>query len=341
MLKSRTSNNRLKNDVNSSKHPRSIRWLEIILFLTIVALVLSVTYAYEMEILSFVDRLFVVLNGRDDLKVIRGAKPNFSSTLIIADIYSIPNDLLTDDARLTPNYWRRWPIVPSVTYTAAKIYQRGQIIGNHPRTFSIIGDCQSEPPVFFGIFATERYYISENYAHLQSAIDNFAGSFDRDFVTVQNGMSVASIFSPMWSDQDRCLSGETPIECEYRLHQPSFMIISLGSNWIANGSESHTDYLLDIIDFAVENGVVPILATKADNVEGDHSINRSIVQIAYDYDLPLWNFWRAVKDLPSGGIDEQREIVYLTPTAWDIRSFTGLQSLYSVWSGLLIDEFTN
>lgn len=339
MIKSHSSDNhQIKEDQRASNHPRSISWLEILLFLAIVALVLSLLYTYEQEVIHFVDLLIAQIPRHDSLKMIHGEKADIRSDLIIADIYSIPDELLDEDDRLTPNYWKRWPIVPSATYTVAKIYQRGQSLRNDPRAFSVIGDCQSEPAVFFGIFATDRYSLSEDYAHLQTAIDNFADSFSRDFVTVKNGLSVASTFSPMWSDPERCLSAETPIECEYRLHQPSFMIISLGSNWTANGSGTHTDYLLDIVEFAVEHGVVPILATKADNVEGDHSINRSIAQIAYDYDLPLWNFWRSVQHLPNGGIDDQREIVYLTPIAWDIRSFTGLQALYTVWSGLQIDQ---
>jgi len=57
-----------------------------------------------------------------------------------------------------------------------------------------------------------------------------------------------------------------------------------------------------IIDYLMVNGVVPILGTKADNLEKDHRINSIIASLAYEYEIPLWNFWAAVQDLPNQGI---------------------------------------
>ena len=48
--------------------------------------------------------------------------------------------------------------------------------------------------------------------------------------------------------------------------------------------------------------VVPILATKADNLEKDNSINAAIARVAYDYDIPMWNFWAATQPLPDHGL---------------------------------------
>ena len=56
-----------------------------------------------------------------------------------------------------------------------------------------------------------------------------------------------------------------------------------------------------IIEYSLEQGVVPILATKGDNLEGDHSINAEIAEIAVEYDIPLWNFWAALQPLPNQG----------------------------------------
>jgi hypothetical protein len=47
---------------------------------------------------------------------------------------------------------------------------------------------------------------------------------------------------------------------------------------------------------------VPVLSTKADNVEGDDSINATIARLALEYELPLWNFWRSVQPLPNHGL---------------------------------------
>jgi hypothetical protein len=89
-----------------------------------------------------------------------------------------------------------------------------------------------------------------------------------------------------------------------------------------------------IVDFAISRGVLPILSTKGDNLEGGHRINQSIAQLAYDYDLPLWNFWLSIRDLPGKGIDGTRPGGYLIPEAWGRRSFTGLQALDAVWREL-------
>jgi hypothetical protein len=89
-----------------------------------------------------------------------------------------------------------------------------------------------------------------------------------------------------------------------------------------------------ILDLLVDRGVVPVLSTKADNLEGGHRINESIARVAYDYDLPLWNFWLSIRDLPGKGIDGTRPGGYLIPEAWGRRSFTGLQALNAVWNDL-------
>ncbi len=84
----------------------------------------------------------------------------------------------------------------------------------------------------------------------------------------------------------------------------------------------------EIVEFVLEQGAIPILSTKGDNVEGDHGINEGIVRVAYDYDVPLWNFWTAIQYLPDHGLDSARPGGnYLTVRAWDVRSFTGLSTV--------------
>jgi hypothetical protein len=68
------------------------------------------------------------------------------------------------------------------------------------------------------------------------------------------------------------------------------------------------------------------------------------VKLAVDYDVPLWNFWRAVKDLPNHGLQEDG--VHLTwagnhfddPDAmshgWPVRNLTALEALDAVWRGV-------
>jgi hypothetical protein len=253
-----------------------------------------------------------------------------------------PDYTPTPDLRPLPNAWRSWPVIPAVSQNAIDIYQRGLAMGNDPHTFSIIGDCQSEPPVFFGIYSTDRYFLQEDEQYLQETIAHFQGNFDRLHATVKNGLSVASVFSPLWAPKEVCQPGETPLECEFRLYRPSIVFINLGTNWTNGDGYTHVEPLRDVVEFVIAQGALPILSTKGDNQEGDHSINLTTARLAYEYDIPLWNYWSAIQFLPNKGLAKERQDPnYLSVEAWDVRSYTGLRTLDRVWrivNGMEIPE---
>ena len=58
--------------------------------------------------------------------------------------------------------------------------------------------------------------------------------------------------------------------------------------------------------------------------------------MAYDYDIPLWNFWRAVQPLKDHGIDFARDPqgFHITTDAWNVRSYTALKAIDAVWKGI-------
>ncbi|NPV76015.1 MAG: SGNH/GDSL hydrolase family protein [Anaerolineae bacterium] len=204
-------------------------------------------------------------------------------------------------------------------------------MGNDPRIYSTIGDCQSEPNVFMGIYATDRYYLGEDYSYLQETIDYYRDAFQLKSQGVRDGLSAPSALSSTWADPLVCNKGENPVECELRLHKPSIIFINLGTNWKPGASaDKYEEYLRKIVDIVVQHGVLPVLSTKADNVEGDHSLNRATARVAHDYDIPLWNFWRAAQSLPNNGLDGERDSIYLAPEGWDRRNFTALQVLDAI-----------
>jgi hypothetical protein len=236
----------------------------------------------------------------------------------------------TADLRLPPQDWQTWPVVPVVSETARRIYASGAATGNDLSHFSKVGDCQNITEAFMGIYDLPgRYHLAEADAHLQSTIDAFAGSYGREGMAVKGGFNVASVLSPMWSDPDFCQPGETPLQCELRLYRPSIVFISMEVWFEGRTPEAYAGYLRQIVDYTMAQGAVPVLATKADNVEGDHSINLATATIAYEYDVPLWNFWLAVQPLPDHGIDWARDSdgFHLTVEAWNVRSYSALQVL--------------
>lgn len=236
----------------------------------------------------------------------------------------------TAEPRLAPDYWGGWQIVPAVSARARELYIQGVQRGNNPYAFSTIGDCQSEPNVFLGIYETDRYNLG-NFQYLQSTIDHFRGSFSRKSAAVKDGMSVASALAPLWADPQQCEANETPVACELRVHKPVIVFINLGTNW--NGSASaYEKYLRQVVELVMQAGSVPLLTTKADNIEGDNSLNLATARVAYDYDLPLMNFWLASNDMPNHGLDADRDNVYLTPDGWDRRNFYALVALDALWN---------
>jgi hypothetical protein len=240
----------------------------------------------------------------------------------------------TPDTRKLPKYWPEWPLIPTVSARAKEIFQLGQQLGNDPHSFTTIGDCQSEPNIFMGVYDTNTYQLPAGSEALADTVQWFKGSFARDSITVKDGMSVASVFAPGWADPQQCQSKETPLECEFRLHKPVIVFINLGTNWKGGDEVKHEEYMRRIVDYAISKGVIPILGTKGDNLEGGHRINESIARVAYDYDLPFWNFWLSIRDLPGKGIDGTRPGGYLIPEAWGRRSYTGLEALDAVWQEL-------
>lgn len=242
-----------------------------------------------------------------------------------------PSQTPTADVRLLPKDWRNWPIVPTVSAHAIALYQSGVDVGNDPQKFSVIGDCQSVPEVFLGIYETDRYWLGDDYIYLSETIDYYLGSYSHESLAVKGGMSASTALSPLWADQGVCDSTESPVECELRVYQPSIVFINLGTNWRADASTvPYEKYLRQIVDMVVARGTLPILMTKADNVEGDFSINLITARVAYDYDVPLLNFWAAAQSLKHNGLDESTNFIYLTPEGWDRRNFVALQTLDAV-----------
>lgn len=251
-----------------------------------------------------------------------------------------PTEIPIVENRLPPERWQEWPVVPELTGREKTIYQYGLALGNDPKSFSKVGDCQAIKQVLMGIYdQPSRYTITEQNAYLQETIENFSGSFNRDGQAVRGGFNTAAVLSPVWADPEVCQPGENPIECENRVHNPSFVLISLEVWWAGRTVERYEEYMRTIIEYYLDNGVVPILSTKADNVEGDHRINLATARLAYEYHIPLWNFWLAVQSMPNHGIDPNRDGFHISYEAWTVRSFTALQALDAVWRGVR-DEAT-
>jgi len=234
---------------------------------------------------------------------------------------------------LDPANWKEFPVIPNVDPSVRAVYEYGQRLGNDPHTFSIFGDCQSRPDAFFGVFENDSSAVANLSPELQETVANFRGSFNRESPTSQDGTTPGALLWSQWHRGEYgCSFDETPVACELRIHHPSFVLIQIGTHF----ESRNTEYLRKIILQLMDAGVVPILATKADNRELDDRINRAMALLASEYDLPLWNFWAALSDLPNRGLYTRADRplqgdIYLTEEAALIHRMTGLEALNAVW----------
>jgi len=237
--------------------------------------------------------------------------------------------------------------VPQVDLTisakAREIYQLGLKLGNNAKAFSKVGDCMSTTPFFLVPFDNSKQYrLPQNLVSLQETVDNFSGSFSRSSVAAKDGFSAASLLNPLWADPNVCGRTEGPLNCELRLNKPSMVIVSLGTNGIWLTGESFEGYMRDLLNVMIKRGVLPILSTKADNVEGDGRFNAIVIKLAKEYDLPLWDYWTIAQVLPKSGItDGQYHLEWAPPifddglkTGWQLRNLSALQALDGVWRGV-------
>jgi hypothetical protein len=244
-----------------------------------------------------------------------------------------PTLTLVDPVRLSSDDWKEWPVIPQVPLNARLLYQQGLALGNDPHAFSILGDCQSMPDTFMGVYDTDSALVASLSPDLQAVVANFSGSFNRQSPTIKGGTTAGAVLWDAWHENKyTCQVGETPLDCELRLHKPSIVIINLGTHY----ETRNIIYLRKILDRLTTLGIVPILTTKADNRELDERLNQEMALLAVEYDVPLWNFWAAVADLPNNGVgvkkgEEFLGEIYLSEDGLERHRYTALQALAAVW----------
>jgi hypothetical protein len=247
----------------------------------------------------------------------------------------------------SPDSWKGMPIVPDIPESMVEIFQRGLARGRDPNRFSKIGDCQNIVTYFLAAFDNpNEYLLGSDYAYLQSTIDHFSGSWSRQSLAVKSGMNVAAVQNPFWTltpRPDECNKGETPLVCEIRVNNPSIVIISMEESWSGDIGK-YDSYMRKIVEYVLSQDVVPILATRAEEPDPKVTINNAVARIAYDYQVPLWNFWAAAYPLPAHGLTtDEFHLTWAAPffddpermkMAWPWRNLTALQVIDAVYRAL-------
>lgn len=229
----------------------------------------------------------------------------------------------------------------NVQANVREIFARGQEMSRNPQAYSKLGDSTIENPHFLARFDEGPYNLGP-YAYLQGTVDHFAGSHGRQGMAVRRGLHSWTVTDPQWADKSVCLANESPLDCEIRLHNPAYIIIRLGSNdrGVPAGFEQN---LRLVVQQVIDQGIVPILGTKADRFEGNNFNNEAIRRAAADFQVPLWDFDLVAATIPGRGLDfDQVHLTtfyahdYTSPTAYQrghgLHNLTALMALEQVWS---------
>jgi hypothetical protein len=240
---------------------------------------------------------------------------------------------LPQTLNLEPEDWRNWPAVPLLTQNVQQIYARGQELGRDPQGFSIFGDCQSTPDTFLGSFELDQTIFNMLTPDLQDTALYFSHSFNRESPTAKPGTTTGALLWVEWHDGlYDCQPNETPVQCELRINNPAFVLLAVGTHY-----ETRNEYYLRlIIEELLGQGVLPILSTKADNREGDHSLNLQTAQLALEYNIPMWNFWSVTADLPGNGLyikegEEHLGAIYFSDEVKERHRLSALQTIDAIW----------
>lgn len=246
-----------------------------------------------------------------------------------------------------PKNWQNWPELPETIDPDIKaMYQEGISEGNDPKRFSKIGDSNTMMPSFFGCFDSgeDTGYILGSYAWLQEAINNFQWSFSRNSRAARNGATAMDMDVYHWYEDDVCWPYESALSCEYRLFTPSIAFIGFGTNDALLSLENYEDHLRSLVEKTLSRKIVPILYSKADNLEGDGSFNQAAARIANEFHVPFWNLWKPMSALPNNGLREgdvhptannvnlcNFSNDDLTQYGWTVRNLSALKALDRVW----------
>ncbi len=239
-----------------------------------------------------------------------------------------------------PATWVYLPVIPDhLSQRVRDLYEVGKTSGLDQHAFSKAGDCETSTQYFLAPFdMNPNGYRLGKYDSLAEVIRFYEGSFERVSLAASSGGSVAKVLSPLWADTTQCRENESPLVCEIRIHRPAILLVMFGTNDVkASSPENFELNLRKLVDISLSNNVIPVLVTKADNLEGDNSMNAIIVRVANEYELPVLNMWRAMQELPNEGLQPDGiHLTYAQPyfdlpenmlMGWPVRNLVTLQML--------------
>ena len=213
--------------------------------------------------------------------------------------------------------WADFPISPrnapyiDTGMNTHQIYSVGQDLGRNHQRFIYVGDSNALSRSFLkglDMVEAQSHIDLGDYQYLQTVIEHFAGSYDQSGEAAKVGFNSGSALDSLFADDELCKPNETPLQCDIRLENPAFALISVGTNdaaYITN-QQFHTA-VENILITCIAEGVVPVLSTFSTHPAADGFVlaqqhNDTLVHLATAYGIPIIDVRAAVWNLPNHGI---------------------------------------
>jgi hypothetical protein len=199
------------------------------------------------------------------------------------------------------------PGVPVITAKMRQVWEQTAQHGNNPFAFATAGDCNSASYIYLELIAAAIFDVRPYGSRLPQTVAQFYPSFMRKSVAVKGGFGAASMFNPLWADPAQCQPNEGPFACELRMTKASIVFVALGTGDHLTWRDFEAAYRR-IIEYALSHGVLPVLVTKADDLEATTSdapsgyIDSVIRKLGQEYEVPVMDFDLATQGLYNHGL---------------------------------------
>jgi hypothetical protein len=196
---------------------------------------------------------------------------------------------------------------PVLAANVRAIYGLGQALRRNPNVFALAGDVLADDPSFLDDIGAGLAQPGDFVVELESVMNAFlipvegGNSFNRASAAANPLWMAAALLDPTQADPSICQPGEAPLACEVRLVQPAYLLVAVGRN--ERDLLSFRQALDAVLRMASDAGVVSVLVTLPGPPEMIGPYNVMLVETARVWNLPLWNLWLDLRDLPGGGVN--------------------------------------
>lgn len=242
-----------------------------------------------------------------------------------------------------------WIVMPA---RGRQLYQQAIKAGRDARLFTVAGDSNSTWQRSIGRIAGGSFDLGA-HRHLSVVVARFDPSFARVSLAVRGGIGAVDMFDPAKAPSPPCRPSEGLFACELRLSRASVVFIQLGTGDTFAWREFERN-LQRLIDLALANNTLPVLVTKADDMESIQGgasfnhINDVIRKLAREQQLPLVDFHAATRALPvvpnpdlphrpftqNGLVDEWGYYFHLSEEGYALRVLSTLMLLDALTRGM-------